>query len=267
MPDTSPSTLALSQVWLRFLLLILIKPAASTIARNMLKRDMRKTLLGKKTKFGVSKLAAEVVANSRIKLAGDDGHDVTTTDAKLQERFDMVQEQLEVVRKELSIRNMNYGFLAERLIGRAWFFFACVVVFQLPVVMLRHEYILESASRTNATQFALDIRDHVLRGEAAEVRHLPLQSPWAYIHPVVGYMLDQQLRSSFADRTFNQSTNCTATGGWDDTWYGPADAYNTVLAHVNLTADQWNKVQNMLTEWVCAQGFNTWGLSEGFDCI
>jgi hypothetical protein len=255
-------------VWLRFLLLILIKPAASTIARNMLKKDMRKTLLGKKTKFGVSKLAAEVVANSKINLAGSDGHDVSTTDAKLQEQFDMVQEQLEVVRKELSIRNMNYGYLAERLIGRAWFFFACVVAFQLPAVMLRHEYIIESASRTNATQFALDIRDHILSGKAAEVRHLPLQCPWAYIHPVVGFMLDQQVRMAFKDRNFNQKTNCTASGGWDDTWHGPADAYDQVLAPLNQTAEQWNRVQTLLTERVCTQGGEhvTWGLSSKFEC-
>ena len=119
----------LNQLWLRFFVLALIKPAASAIARKILIKDMRKTLLGKKTRHGVSKLAAEVVASSKLQVAGQsDGGEM---DRKVQGKFKMVEEQLAVVREELSIKNMNFWYLARNLIVKAWPFYTAVVIFQV----------------------------------------------------------------------------------------------------------------------------------------
>lgn len=95
----------LGNMWARFLILLVVKPIASLIARKIISVKMRKTLLGKKTIHGTSKLAAEIVASRRVVKSGTSEAE---TDAKLHAKFNLVEEELEAVRSELSLASLKY---------------------------------------------------------------------------------------------------------------------------------------------------------------
>ena len=56
----------LPNMWLRFIALLIIKPTFSTLARLILMRAMRKTLLGKSTIHGTSTIAAGILASKQL---------------------------------------------------------------------------------------------------------------------------------------------------------------------------------------------------------
>ena len=60
----------LPYVWMRCGLLMMIKPAASSVARAILKRKMRKTLIGKKTIHGVSAIVSKQLQRQKIAKVG-----------------------------------------------------------------------------------------------------------------------------------------------------------------------------------------------------
>ena len=66
-------TCDLTNLWLRFIVLLCVKPAASTFARTLLRTKMRRTLLGKRTMHGTSQLAAKIQAERKIKGGKVDG--------------------------------------------------------------------------------------------------------------------------------------------------------------------------------------------------
>ena len=89
----------LRNVWIRFGVLMCIKPAASLLAREWLRSKMRKTLLGKKTMHGTSQLAAKIMAERKMVAGGS----ATCGDEKVQEAFSKVyvEEELVAIQKEL----------------------------------------------------------------------------------------------------------------------------------------------------------------------
>ena len=73
------------------------------------------------------------MANAKLQVKGDGGSELSIgrMDSKLEKKFNLVEEHLAVVRRELSIRNMHYRFLAKNLILRNWPFYTCVIIFQV----------------------------------------------------------------------------------------------------------------------------------------
>jgi len=214
-------------------------PAASTIARQILIRDMRKTLLGKVTKHGVSKLAAEVIASSKLQVDGGKkvgGSFADETDAKLQSKFNMVEEQLAVVRRELSIKNMNYRHLTRVLLQRAWVFYLAVIVFQLFAAFPRFlDAPNDVGTRTDAELIGL--AEFFFRGNETAFREfvgsinskttfytLPDHGTWIYVPPAIAFVYDPALRNAMESR-FPNGTNASSclAGGWQDGWPGPKD--------------------------------------------
>ena len=99
----------LPNVWLRFGILLVIKPAASWLARVWLRRKMRKTLLGKKTMHGTSRIAGEILAARKLKMGGKGkGRNV---DEKVVDHFDFKEEELAAVKEELSFSTLNFAVL------------------------------------------------------------------------------------------------------------------------------------------------------------
>ena len=60
----------IGRLWTRFIILLVIKPFFSWIARCIMIRTMRKTLLGKTTIHGTSAIAANIIAKKRILSGG-----------------------------------------------------------------------------------------------------------------------------------------------------------------------------------------------------
>jgi len=161
-------------LWQRHAVLLVIKPAASMIARAILSRHMRKTLLGKKTIHGVSKLAAELMASRKV--LGSKGT-LVQEDEKVHARFELVEEQLELVSRELSITNLNYKLLTYRLIKRSHIFFACVVAYQLFAALPVHVEVADGDGAMQSISGAL---------------------VWMYLPGEEAYAADADLSGSFS---------------------------------------------------------------------
>ena len=123
----------LPQLWLRFLMLLCIKPVAAWLARHILITDMRKTLLGKATMHGTSAIAAGIIASKRIhkekkeRKAGET--DFTEAEAAVQAKFGYSEDELMAVREDLTLTDINFRLLRAKQF-RKWRFFTCVAILQ-----------------------------------------------------------------------------------------------------------------------------------------
>ena len=101
----------LSNVWLRFALLLVIRPAASTFARFWLDRDMGRTMMCKRTLHGSSPLGLEIHngatrLNITSRAAFEDLVNNKMRDVRC--RLNLTAAEFAVVRNELSLHNLEY---------------------------------------------------------------------------------------------------------------------------------------------------------------
>ena len=200
----------LPYVWMRCGLLMMIKPAASSVARWILKRKMRKTLIGKKTIHGVSaivskqlqrqkmaKIGAMRRAQSQRKVAGAAHH--LARDAKME----LVEEELVALRDELSVSGLDFDILFTKAMKK-WKFFTCVVTFQLFSCFPVHHSAPGRSVTLVATNLTADI----------ELAPLPIQSVWMYLEPATVYAINDQLSDKYRTLMMNHSSasSCRVDG-------------------------------------------------------
>jgi len=170
------------KLWLRFLILLFIKPAASTLARFWLMVKMRRTLLGKKTMHGTSQIAAQIIVERQMKLCDN-------VDQRVQAGFNYREEELAAVQDELRLSGLNFNLLRAKLM-RKWHFFVAVVLLQLfsafPCSWQVPAGIDERWTVWNATAVTVNMEP------------LPLSSSWYYVPPKVAHRLAKELRAPFA---------------------------------------------------------------------
>ena len=231
----------LGRLWLRFGLLLVIKPAASTLARQILRRTMRRTLLGMRTMHGVSQLAAKIMAE-RALTGGK------ASDAKVQQAFATVyvEEELMAVRGELSLSGLNNKVLQARAMKK-WRFYVAVILLQLfsafscrrfapslaAVSAVSNGTVAAAPLGRNPKRFhdlaSLGLDAPPLNMSTLEYEPLPLSSVWYYVPPTFAVRTGQALWTSFVleeaacrpDYRGWSSTNLTLVAGGPL----PADAF------------------------------------------
>ena len=212
----------LPTIWARFALLLVIKPAASTIARMWLRAKMRKTLLGKRTMHGTSQIAAKIIAERKIRHRGKG--QTRNADDKVREHFNFKEEELEALQEELSLSGLNFAVLRAKLMKK-WRFFTCVVLLQLfaafpvrqtaPGQILKHEPIPCTAGPCTGqpvnSSYALSMR----------MEPLPVFNVWYYVPPEVARKLSSKLQNTWERRAHgiegagNDLQSCTrGMPGW-----------------------------------------------------
>ena len=161
-------------LWIRFAVLCAIKPVGMGIARLMLARKMRKTLLGKRTIHGTSSLAAKLMAESGIVKGSE-----ADRDAQLHKDFKFTVEELEAVKGDLSLLGLNFALLRNKLMRKVRFF-AAVAVLQCFV--------------------AFPVRATAPMDATAQYMYsfiVPQHSVWMYVPPDLVQAMDPTLAEEF----------------------------------------------------------------------
>jgi hypothetical protein len=190
----------LPYLWMRFGFLLLIKPAAAVLARTLLKRAMRKTLLGKRTVHGVSQLAARLIAERQLVTSGSAAGGLGS-DAQLHKELGLSAEELAAVRDELSLAGLNFRVLWRRLLKRSTFFAAVAVLQAFAAFPVR----------TMAPPPAIS-------ASSAETIPLPRSSAWVYVPWERALELDKDVRTALADANATCAGHTNLTGWAAPSW-------------------------------------------------
>eukprot|EP00966_Prymnesium_polylepis_P168784 3902839-Prymnesium_polylepis.2 len=123
----------LGNVWTRFGILLMIKPAASYLGRSLITRAMRRTIMGEKTAHGVSPLAAELMASRAMVGKKKRGKVLKKVAEKQMQdiRNSIGEAEFRTIRSELSLDNMDYDTNLSRLLYKHNFFFFSIICVQL----------------------------------------------------------------------------------------------------------------------------------------
>ena len=185
----------LHNVWIRFAILLFIKPAGTALARWWLRLKMRTTLLGKRTMHGTSRIAAKIIAERAMRKGQGD------IDDAVRANFDYKEEEMAAVKEEISISGLNFAVLRAKLM-RKWRFFWAVVVLQL----------FSAFPHRNSVPTGI-IGYFTKNGQTVVAVHmdvLPLSSSWIYVHPLVAKRVDIDLSTAFLlDRAAIEAANVT----------------------------------------------------------
>ena len=258
----------LGNVWLRFGLMLVIKPAASTIARCWLRRKMRKTLLGKRTMHGTSRIAAQIVSERKLRMgAARRRQQQRNVDEKVVDHFDFREEELAAVREELSFSTLNFAVLRAKSMKK-WRYYLAVVVLQLfsafpcrrsiPNGVLARWDAPPLVGHANASA-GISAEGAASRGTgtgsmrvvAVEMEAMPLSSCWYYVPPELASKLSLRLSDTLT-RTAHPNASSTlecaagsgesAYAGWFARWAEPgksrSDAAEVALADAVLNTDE-----------------------------
>jgi len=198
----------LIQLWGRFGILLLVKPIAALLARVLLRRKMRKLLLGKPTIHGTSQLAAKIIASRKIVAKTADGTSIGS-DEDIQSRFGLAQEHLQIVQEDLSLSGLDFRYLRRKQL-RKWRFYTAVALIQcfaaFPVRRERpFDVDLQPHIDTFDTALATGNFTTVLAGSAALGESLvPLftSGVWMYITPTVVIQYDYELQETLTQSAF-----------------------------------------------------------------
>ena len=232
----------LYNVWLRFGILLVIKPAASGIARLWLRRKMRKTLLGKRTMHGTSRIAAQIVAERRLKMGHSGKGKGRNVDEKVLDHFDFKEEELAAVREELSFSTLNFSVLRAKSMKK-WRYYLSVIILQLFSAFPCRR------SVPNGLSGQWQDPGTGARSVAVEMSMLPLSSSWFYVPhnmaPALSATLNRTLYSTAKDPTdlFACKLGQTAYKGWPSRWAEPGDSRS-----VATSIEQADKVLNSLED-------------------
>jgi hypothetical protein len=118
----------LENVWLRFALLLVIRPAASTLARLWLDRDMGRTMMCKPTLHGPSALGLEIhngATRLNITSRAAFEHLVNTKLRDVRCTLNLTAAEFAVVRRELSLQNLEYRQCALAMLRQHMAFCKC----------------------------------------------------------------------------------------------------------------------------------------------
>jgi len=185
----------LHNVWIRFAILLFIKPAGTALARWWLRLKMRTTLLGKRTMHGTSRIAAKIIAERAMRKGQGD------IDDAVRANFDYKEEEMAAVKEEISISGLNFAVLRAKLM-RKWRFFLAVVVLQL----------FSAFPHRNSVPTGI-IGYFTKNGQTVVAVHMdvmPLSSSWIYVHPLVAKRVDPDLSTAFLlDRAAIEAANVT----------------------------------------------------------
>ena len=185
----------LHNVWIRFAILLFIKPAGTALARWWLRLKMRTTLLGKRTMHGTSRIAAKIIAERAMRKGQGD------IDDAVRANFDYKEEEMAAVKEEISISGLNFAVLRAKLM-RKWRFFLAVVVLQL----------FSAFPHRNSVPTGI-IGYFTKNGQTVVAVHMdvmPLSSSWIYVHPLVAKRVDPDLSTAFVlDRAAIEAANVT----------------------------------------------------------
>jgi len=202
----------LQNVWIRFCVLLIIKPVASWMARAWLRRRMRRTLLGKKTLHGTSPIAARIMAES--KLVGGGGN----SDAKVLEAFskDFTEEEIEAVKDEFSLQGLNFEILRYKLM-RKWRYYVLVIVLQLfPAFHCRR---FAPVFRSDAEL----LRDGLTQQMTIPFEPVPISSSWMYMTFDLARLEDPRLRRKIRP---GELANCSSDRTWTLPYYYHRDQHS-----------------------------------------
>ena len=185
----------LNNVWIRFAILLFIKPAGTALARWWLRLKMRTTLLGKRTMHGTSRIAAKIIAERAMRKGQGD------IDDAVRANFDYKEEEMAAVKEEISISGLNFAVLRAKLM-RKWRFFLAVIVLQL----------FSAFPHRNSVPTGI-IGYFTKNGQTVVAVHMdvmPLSSSWIYVHPLVAKRVDPDLSTAFVlDRAAIEAANVT----------------------------------------------------------
>lgn len=201
------------RMWQRFLFLLVIKPFMGLLARHVLQRRMRKTLLGKKTIHGQSMIAAKLKVDAALNVGKRDGGSGGA--ANIHERFNLTEEQLKAVQDDLTLSGLNFALLYRKLL-RKWRFYVCVSLLQCFASFQVHM----TAPLVSATGSTL--QDHMTGSHDAHTAKLvvlPQRSAWAYVPPPISLHKDPLLAAAFnLSLSAVNPASCPTQGhtGWDD---------------------------------------------------
>ena len=136
---------------------------------------------------------------------------VSLEDQRIFGKFNLVEEQMKVVRSELSLGNLDYPILARKLIARAWPFYCCVVLFQLFAAFPRHT--------------------EVSAGPGGSHTPLPHQAVWLHVPPGRAFASDADALGE-ALQLLNGTGCPSCSTGWDgecwesEAFLRPLEAYH-----------------------------------------
>lgn len=184
------------RMWSRFLVLLAIKPFAMQLAQWVLQRDMRKTLLGKRTIHGQSRLAAKLKVDAALNVGRKTSSVETRAQANIHEAFNFTEEQLKAVQDDLTLAGLNFHVLRTKLL-RKWRFYICVSVLQCFASFQVHMQapLLSSGAAQMAAMAAAP--------ENVSLVVLPQRSAWAYVPPPISLNKDELLAMAFNESLAN----------------------------------------------------------------
>jgi len=221
----------LVNMWIRFIALMIVKPAASAFARSLLRTTMRKTLLGHRTMHGISQLAAKIMAERNLHKAGT----AEESDLKVQEAFKSIynEDELQTIAEELSVSGLNFAITRQRAMKK-WRFYLCVVILQLFSAFPVRRRGPAVEYEEGATLVLADCGTENNRMQA-----LPLSSVWFYVPPNVSVNTDCDLIDALQDTYCNPDVGSCATVG-EYGWEAPrlTIEYSGEATGVNLNATE-----------------------------
>ena len=217
-----------SRLWTYFGFLLCLKPFCSVIAQMILIRTMRKTMMGKTTIHGTSQIAAQIIADKKIKGGKKDGSsEFADAQEKIINEFGLGYEELLAVADDLSLTGINFRLLRIKQL-RKWRFYSVVALLQTFLAFqvrttapVEHTEAATSAAFTslgyNRTNWTVDSMVDLL----AERRYIPVykvpqQSVWLYVDGTFNHLASvPKLQAEIASRDQEiQASGVCYYDGW-----------------------------------------------------
>ena len=143
----------LPHVWGRFVILLVLRPAASRLARFWLDRNMGRAMTGKPTLHGASPLGVEIFnAATQLHISSRAAFDdlVHTKLRDVRTNLNLTDAEYRVVREELSLRNLEYRQLSYGMLRTHYRFYTAVIIFQLFAAFPVHATLPSALADTQA---------------------------------------------------------------------------------------------------------------------
>ena len=196
----------LPQVFARFGLLLLLKPLGATLARCLMIRKMRKTLLGKKTLHGRSLVASKAIAHRRTvrssmaDASGGAGAGVggALDEQRQQRELALTEEELLSVHDELLLSVLDFRILAIKLVKK-YKFFSMVVLLQL--------FLALPVRSTAPLDDSVALAPSSNASTPTPYFSVARQGVWTYVPPQLALQSDERLRLAFSRTFADEATN------------------------------------------------------------
>jgi len=196
----------------RFVIIAILKLLAGFAARTFLMRSMRKTLLGQKTMHGRSDLAHEILASHAMVKGGNAAARANKIHETHLRKNLSDEEHIKDVRRELSLKNLDYRVFSKRFLKRFGPFLMCCMAFELfacfPVCRIAPVDYVDHPSDTfqKAAEIAKLAENNYAPGiNASQVAfnttyiHVPSWLVWMYVPPSERIAFDYQLNEHYTN--------------------------------------------------------------------